>query len=50
MNEIVEFKDFRRVQKAMQRLGFTIAAQDLYARWGHYTQKERDLIIARWSA
>lgn len=50
MNQTVEFDDFKRVQRAMERLGFTIAAQDLYARWGHYDQATRDYIIAKWKA
>ncbi len=39
-----------RVQKAMKRLGFTIAAQNLCLNWPYYGQQERDIIISKWMA
>ena len=43
-----EFQDFRRVQKAMEFLGFVHAAQALYDRWANYSERERRTIMRKW--
>lgn len=44
-----EFSDFRRVQKAMEFLGFVHAAQALYDRWANYSERERRTIMRKWN-
>lgn len=48
MNDLSAFTDFRKVQRAMEHLGFAHAASALYERWGIYSDREREIIKAKW--